>query len=233
MHRKLLLRAGILFLLAGIITNVAAQTKQNEVSRQNKKVKSKKQKIMTADQIKEFIKGGEWVSITPEVRTSINKTATGAMAPFYCTRSFKYADGDKFECALINYADANGKVPLAKFVIKGHIVFQGEHPLAEGAYKLDYVADESYEITPLHQGFADAVNKAPAAGINKWEVNVTQDVIGKAVPVFGLTGGIYTDYDLIYISSGMLFNGSKNVDGRPFDKPENRPTNLQVPLIRK
>jgi len=23
------------------------------------------------------------------------------------------------------------------------------------------------------------------------------------------------------------------VDGRPFDKPENRPTNLQIPLIRK
>jgi hypothetical protein len=35
------------------------------------------------------------------------------------------------------------------------------------------------------------------------------------------------------VYDNMLFNGSKNVDGRPFDKPENRPTNLQVPLIRK
>jgi len=31
----------------------------------------------------------------------------------------------------------------------------------------------------------------------------------------------------------MLFNGSKNVDGRPFNKPDNRPTNLQVPLVRR
>ena len=31
----------------------------------------------------------------------------------------------------------------------------------------------------------------------------------------------------------MLFMGSKHVDGRGFDKPENRPTNLQVPLERK
>ena len=31
----------------------------------------------------------------------------------------------------------------------------------------------------------------------------------------------------------MLFNGSKNVDGHAFDKPENRPTNLQIPLVRQ
>jgi hypothetical protein len=29
---------------------------------------------------------------------------------------------------------------------------------------------------------------------------------------------MYVDYDLIYIYSGTLFNGSKNVDGRAFDK---------------
>jgi acetyl esterase len=31
----------------------------------------------------------------------------------------------------------------------------------------------------------------------------------------------------------VLFNGSKNVDGRAFDKLENRPTNLQIPLVRQ
>ena len=41
------------------------------------------------------------------------------------------------------------------------------------------------------------------------------------------------DYDLIYIYDGMLFNGSKNVDGRAFDKTENRSTNLQIPLVRQ
>jgi hypothetical protein len=39
--------------------------------------------------------------------------------------------------------------------------------------------------------------------------------------------------DRIYIYNDMLFNGSKNVDGRAFDKPENRPTNLQIPLVRQ
>jgi hypothetical protein len=189
---------------------------------------------MTADQIKEYIQGGEWVSITPEVRPGISTTATGTIKPFYLTRSFKYAAGDKFECTVINYADANGRVPLVKIVIKGHNVWQGEHPIAADAYSVNYVADEAYEVTPLHQGFADAVNQAPAAGLNKWEVNVMQDVIGKAFLPFGLTEGqIYIDYDLIYIYNDLFFNGSKNVDGRAFDKPENRPTNLQVPLIRR
>jgi len=187
---------------------------------------------MTEQEIKQYIQGGEWVSITPEVRPSI---APGAdIKPFYLTRVFKYSAADKFECTVINYADPNAKVPLVKIVIKGHNIWQGPHPIADDAYKVDYVADEAYEVTPLHQGFADAINQALTTGLNKWEVNIMQDVKGKGFAPFGLTEGeIYVDYDLIYIYNDLFFNGSKNVDGRAFDKPENRPTNLQVPLIRK
>lgn len=189
---------------------------------------------MTVEQIKQFIQGGEWLSITPEVRPSISPSATGKIQPFYLTRIFKYAANDKFECTVTNYADANGKAPLVKIVIKGHNLWQGPHPIADGAYSVDYVADEAYEVTPLHPGFADALNRLSAGGLNKWEVNVTQSVMGKEFRPFGLTEGqIYVDYDLIYIYNDLFFNGSKNVDGRAFDKPENRPTNLQVPLIRR
>lgn len=188
---------------------------------------------MTAEQIKNFIQGGEWKNLAPEVRPSITKNAAGDIQPFYLTRVFKYTPNDVFECTVINYADSNAKIPLVKISIKGHLVWQGEHPVAEGAFKVDYVADIAYEVTPLHPGFADAINKAPSAGLNQWELNVMQDVKGKAFPAFGLSEGkIYIDYDLIYIYNDMLFNGSKNVDGRPFDKPENRPTNLQLPLVR-
>jgi len=189
---------------------------------------------MSIEETKQFIQGGEWVSITPEVRPSITKNAAGTIAPFYLTRLFKYSANDRFECTVTNFADANAKIPLVKIVIKGHTVWQGEHPIAAGAYKVDYVADEAYEVTPLHQGFADAVNKIPVKGLNKWEVNVMQDVKGKEFIPFGLTEGqVYVDYDLIYIYNDLFFNGSKNVDGRAFDKPENRPANLQVPLIRR
>ncbi|HRF38097.1 MAG TPA: hypothetical protein PK198_04865, partial [Saprospiraceae bacterium] len=63
---------------------------------------------------------------------------------------------------------------------------------------------------------------------------VTQDIRGKEFPLFGVKAGeTVGDYDLIYIFNDMLFMGSKHVDGRGFDKPENRPTNLQVPIYRK
>ncbi len=188
---------------------------------------------MSIDEIKEFIQGGEWRSIATELRPSITKNAAGDIQPFYCSRIFKYSPGDCFECTVINYADANGKVPLVSIVIKGHNQWGEAHPIAEDAYKVDYIADEAYEVTPMLQAFADAVNKIPANGIDKWEVGVTQDLKGKSFAAFGLTEGtVYIDYDLVYIYNGMLFNGSKNVDGRPFDKPENRPTNLQIPLVR-
>jgi hypothetical protein len=189
---------------------------------------------MTPEQIKQVIIGGRWVSITTELRPSANKSPTGDIQPFYCSREFTYDPDDRFACTVMSYADSNGKVPLAKIVIKGHIVWQGEHPLALGVYNLDYVADEAYELTPIHQGFVTVANKFPAKGLNTWEINVTQDLMGKAFPLFSLVEGqTYVDYDLIYIYNNMLFNGSKNVDGRAFDKPENRPTNLQIPLVKQ
>lgn len=82
--------------------------------------------------------------------------------------------------------------------------------------------------------FADQLNSAPVDGLNAWEMGVTQDIKGREFPLFGVKAGeIVGDYDLIYIFNDLLFMGSKHVDGRGFDKPENRPTNLQVPIYRK
>jgi hypothetical protein len=35
------------------------------------------------------------------------------------------------------------------------------------------------------------------------------------------------------LRGGLLFWGARNIDGRGFDTEQNRPTNLQIPLIRK
>src|SRR5437899_593936 len=71
---------------------------------------------MTPEHIKQVIQGGQWVSITTELRPSTNKSATGEIQPFYCSRVFTYSPGDRFACTVMNYADANGKVPLVKIV---------------------------------------------------------------------------------------------------------------------
>jgi len=188
---------------------------------------------MTEEQVKQ-LSVGEWVSIAPEVRPSINKNADGSMKPFYLSRTFEYSAAGKFTLQMINTADAYGKIPVVKIVLKGHTVWQGEHPIAAGAQKIDYIADEAYTITPLVQGFADAMNHAAGNGFDKWEVNGTQSILGKAFAPFGLSEGqIYGEFDLMYIHNDMMFWGAKHIDGRSFDKVENRPDNLQIPMIRK
>ena len=188
---------------------------------------------MTPEQIKPIIHG-EWTSIAPEVRPSSIKNADGSIKPFYLTRTFKYSPDDTFELEIINSADAYGKIPLVRILIKGHIVWQGDHPLAADAQKVKFIADQVYEVTPLVQGFADAMNQVASKGFNRWEVNGTQSIMGKAFAPFGLADGqTFAEYDLIYVDNDMLFWGARNVDGRGFDTEENRPTNLQIPLVRK
>ncbi|HEV8338038.1 MAG TPA: hypothetical protein VGR25_00085 [bacterium] len=184
-------------------------------------------------EIKQFLQG-EWASIAPELRPSSIKNADGSLKPFYLTRAFKYATDDSFELEVINSAEAYGKIPLVRIVIQGHNVWQGDHPIAAGAQKAKFIADQAYEVTPLAQGFADVLNQVASHGFKRWEVNHGQSVMGKAFAPFGLAEGqTFAEYDLIYVRDNLLFWGARHVDGRGFDTEENRPTNLQIPLVRQ
>ena len=188
---------------------------------------------MTAEEIKHTVLG-DWASIAPELRPSALKNPDGTLKPFYLTREFKALPDDRFELTIVNFADPYGKTPLARIFIKGHLLWRGEHPIATGAHKVDFVADEAYEVTPLLQGFADLLNQGAAQGYAKWELGQAQSVFGKTFAPFGLAAGKnFMEYDLVYLSQNMLFWGARNVDGRGFDTEQNRPTNLQVPLLRK
>jgi len=175
---------------------------------------------------------GNWESIAPEVRPS--KNPDGSLKPFYLKRAFKYLSSDRFELEVVNSADAYGAVPLARIKIGGHMLWQGPHPIAPGAQKVDFVADESYEVTPIAQGFADVLNKVASAGYTPWAVNTPQSIFGKNFAPFALKEGTnFMEYDLVYLRGDLLFWGARNIDGRSFDTEQNRPTNLQIPLIRK
>ncbi|MET3538489.1 hypothetical protein [Chryseobacterium limigenitum] len=177
---------------------------------------------------------GAWKSIAVEVRPSSFKNEDGSLKPFYLTREFSFLPEDKFQLEIINYADAYGKIPLVKILIKGEMEWQGDHPVAEGAQKVDFTANESYEVTPLIQNFADVLNNLAKDGFDQWEVGKSQNISKKKFIPFGLKeGDIFKEYDLIYLYKDMMFWGARNVDGRGFDTEENRPTNLQIPMVRK
>jgi hypothetical protein len=177
---------------------------------------------------------GEWMSIAPEVRPSASKNADGTLKPFYLKRAFKYLPSDRFELEIVNSADPYGAVPLARIKIGGHMIWQGTHPIASGAQKVDFIADEGYEVAPLAQGFADVLNKVATTGYATWTVGVPQSIFGKTFAPFGLKEGTnFMECDLVYLRGDLLFWGARNIDGRGFDTEQNRPTNLQIPLIRK
>jgi len=188
---------------------------------------------MTIEQIKQSLVG-DWTSIAPEIRPSALKNPDGTLKPFYLTRDFKALPGDRFELVILNAADPQAKIPLTRIAIKGHMHWRGDHPIAAGAQKVDFIADEAYEVTPLLQGFADLLNQVASQGYETWQVGRTQSVFGKAFAPFGLTADKhFMEYDLVYLAHGLLFWGARNIDGRGFDTEQNRPTNLQIPLVRK
>ena len=188
---------------------------------------------MNLQQVKQSLIG-DWVSLAPEIRPSANKNPDGSLKPFYLKREFKYLEGDVFELTVVNSADPYGGAPLVRIFIRGHMLWRGAHPIADGAQKVDFVADEAYEVAALHPGFADLLNKVAAQGYDKWEMNRPQSVFGKSFVPFGLVAGKnFMEYDLVYLDRDMLFWGARNIDGRGFDKEESRPTNLQIPLVRR
>jgi len=188
---------------------------------------------MTIEQIRESILGAEWKSIAPEIRPGAIKNPDGTIKPFYLTRRFRYLPDDKFELEILNFADPFGGTPLAKIFIRGSMLWKGEHPIATGAQKVNFIADGEYRLTPLHQGFADAINQFAGEGFSKWVTGETQSILKKTFPPFGLLEGrLFEEYDLLYLFENMMFWGARNIDGRGFDKEANRPTNLQIPLVR-
>jgi hypothetical protein len=213
----------LFFLVAGGIGGVTAQSPSNQPRASGMETDTAK--------IKEAMLGN-WESIAPEVRSS--KNADGSLKPFYLKRTFKYLPSDRFELEIVNFTDPYGAVPLARIKIGGHMLWRDSHPIVPGAQKVDFVADESYEVAPLAQGFADVLNKIASAGYAPWAVNTSQSIFGKSFAPFALKEGTnFMEYDLVYLKGDLLFWGARNIDGRGFDTEQNRPTNLQIPLIRK
>ena len=185
---------------------------------------------MNVDELKATLRGA-WASLAPEIRPT--KNPDGTIKPFFLERRFVYHPEDRFELAVTSLADPFAKAKLATIEIAGHMLWRGEHAIAQGAQKVDFVADEAYAVTPLLQPFADLLGKVATDGYAPWKIGERQSILGKAFLPFGLQkGAIFQEYDLVHLAHGMLFWGARHVDGRGFDTEANRPTNLQIPLAR-
>ncbi len=186
----------------------------------------------TLQEVKEFAQG-RWNSISVELRPTEDRTGIGNIQPTFLQRDFTYLQNDQFEGTITMFGDNYGQFPLMKFEFKGHLKWGNRHPIAEGAWEIDYVLDQGFVVVPLVAPAAEMLNFGRPSTIPPFQVNVANDILKKPFPLFNIAEGkIVVDYDLIYFKNDLLFMGAKHVDGRPFDKPENRPNQLQIPLQR-
>ncbi|MEM9272458.1 MAG: hypothetical protein AAGA80_05770 [Cyanobacteria bacterium P01_F01_bin.143] len=186
----------------------------------------------TLEEVKKYAVGS-WGSLTVELRPTEDRTGSGIITPTYLKRHFTYKEDDKFTGVIYMYADNCGQAPLMDFEFKGSLNWGDPHPVAEGAWNIDYVLTDGFAVTPNHPQAAEMLNQGRPDNIEPFEVDKKTDFLKKAFPLFNLSEGqIATDYDLIFFSHGLLFMGAKHVDGTPFDKPERRPHQLQIPLKR-
>ncbi len=185
---------------------------------------------ITLEEVKAYAQG-EWKSISVELRPTEDRTGSGKIEPTILKRHFNYLEGDKFVGTITLFGDNYGQFPLMEFEFKGKLKWGEEHPIAKGAWKIDYVLNEGFAVTPLHEQAAQMLNAGLPEGMTPFALNEKKDILGKAFPMFEIVEGqIVSDYDLIYFKNGLLFMGAKHVDGTPFDKAENRPHQLQIPL---
>jgi len=176
---------------------------------------------------------GTWASLSIELRPTEDRTGSGTVAPTRLTRRFVYDPEGTFTGVITMFGDDYGHVPLLEFEFRGHTVWGGPHPIAEGARDIDYVLDLGFAVTPLLPDTADMLNAGLPGGMAPFEQGVKADILGKEFPMFGIVEGqTVVDYDLIWFSHGLLFMGAKHVDGTPFDRAERRPHQLQIPLAR-
>ena len=75
---------------------------------------------------------------------------------------------------------------VARIDLRGQIEWVGEQPIASGAQKANFSADEAYEVTPMIAGFADLLNKVASAGFAPRQAGQRQSVFGKTRAPFGL-----------------------------------------------
>ena len=211
-----------LIAMINITINMSAQDR--------KKAMHMLQEPKTLEEVKQYALG-EWESISVELRPTEDRTGSGNIQPTFLKRNFKYLTDDRFVGTITMFGDNYGQLPLFEFEFKGALVWGKEHPIADGAWKIDYVLNEGFGVTPLNEQAAAMLNQGLPEGMSPFVNGEQKDILKKAFPMFHIVEGqVVSDYDLIYFKNGLLFMGAKHVDGTPFDKAENRPHQLQIPL---
>jgi hypothetical protein len=165
---------------------------------------------------------GRWVSVGCELRPG----------PQHLKRDITLTETGW--TAIINtFADPACTIPALTLTITGPVIYGEANPLAEGAVESDFVV-ETLTVLPQNEFLVDFLNSAEAGscGEEAWALDVEQDVTATGCVLLGFAELPATDYDVTFVRDNYLFAGARPLEGGGFEEPEDRPTAVQVPLMR-
>ena len=84
---------------------------------------------------------------------------------------------DKFIGTITLFGDNYGQLPLMEFEFKGNVIWHDEHPIANGAWKIDYMLDEGFGVTPLNPQATEMLNMALPEGMSAFQNQVKKDIL--------------------------------------------------------
>ncbi len=172
---------------------------------------------------------GTWQSLACELRP---QAGPDGVQPWYLTRDIVFSGG-RIDAHFTTFADANCTAPLVELKFGGDVIVRGPSDVAPEAREVDLIVNDYLTVMPRMQGFADFLNSAEpgTCRAENWVVGVEQDVFETGCSVMGVASNTPTsEYEVLYVSAGLLYFGARPVDGRSLDDPDTRPTALQMPL---
>ncbi len=172
---------------------------------------------------------GHWVSSALEKRPGANGSTT------YLLRDFT-SDDQRSTARLMLYSDPEGTQHTLTIYLEGPYTIGKPSTAVPGAYEGDFHFDRA-KLTAHNDFFLNLLGSASAGtcGNEPWELDVEQDVTATrgCLPLGLDLVNRDTEYDIVKVEGDKLYYGARPADGSGLDKPEKRPTALQVPLVRQ
>lgn len=171
---------------------------------------------------------GHWISPTVETRPGSDGS------PLYVKRDF--VNGPQRSVArLFFFRDPEGIQRTLTIHLEGPYTIGQPSPTVPGAFESDFHFDV-VKLTVHNEFFLTLLNSAApeTCGNKPFQLDVEQDVTEThgCLPLGLDLLHRGSEYDLVKVEGDRLYYGARPKDGSGPDRPDKRPTALQVPLVR-
>ncbi|CAK84241.1 unnamed protein product (macronuclear) [Paramecium tetraurelia] len=185
---------------------------------------------LTLDELKQSILGGQWTSLTKEVRPGLSNQ--GKLMTTFQTRTLTFLSELEFSLVLTSYSGYGQSSALMAMEVVGPYEWEEDaSQVVPGAQFAKFSMTQMY-ITPMSDEVTANLNQGLPQGMDPFKTNQKVNMTGKDFPALGMSSGssMYEN-DMVYQRQNRLFLEARPVDGGMLQPKERRTYSLQRDLI--